>query len=212
MLLPLEFCVFSAKHYQVQRPNILFAASAFRTSVPTVSCVGKKAIFFIIITLFILQPGNLFSDINSSVVRLLSSLSRQYQESEQEIFFKKPLAVIPFEDSSPASREHEIGAVVGELVRKEIALSTYFILTERKNLDKLLKEIELSLSDIASGESSVKVGEIMGVEILLAGSITEAGDNFILNGRLIDVESGLVMGAESVPVPRSELIARPFMC
>ena len=47
----------------------------------------------------------------------------------------------------------------------------------------------------------------MGAEILLAGSITEAGDNFILNGRLIDVESGVVIGAESVPVPKSELIA-----
>ena len=87
----------------------------------------KKSIFFIIITLFVFQPGNLFADINSSVVRLLSSLSRQYREAEQDIFFKKPLAVIPFEDSSPASREHEIGAVVGELVRKEISLSTYFI-------------------------------------------------------------------------------------
>lgn len=170
------------------------------------SCVGKRFIFFIIITLFILQPENLFSDINSSVVRLLSSLSRQYRESEQEIVFKKPLAVIPFIDSSPASREHEIGAVVGELIGREISRSTYFILTERKNLDKIMKEIELSLSDIASGESSVKVGEIMGAEILLAGSITEAGDNFILNGRLIDVESGVVIGAESVPVPRNELI------
>ncbi len=207
MLLPLESCVFSTKHYQVQRPNILFGASIFRALVPAVSCVGKKYIIFVIMTLFILQTGNLFSDINSSVVKLLSSLTRQYLEAEQEIFFKKPLAVIPFVDSSPASREHEIGAVVGELISKEIFRSTYFILTERKNLDKILKEIELSLSDIASGESSVKVGEVMGAEILLAGSITEAGDNFILNGRLIDVESGVVIGAESVPVPRSELIA-----
>jgi len=48
----------------------------------------KKAIFFIILTVFILQPGNLFSDINSSVVRLLSSLSRQYREAGQGWIFR----------------------------------------------------------------------------------------------------------------------------
>jgi NAD(P)H-flavin reductase len=42
MLLPLEFCAFSAINYQVQRPNILFGASAFRTSVVPLSGAGEN--------------------------------------------------------------------------------------------------------------------------------------------------------------------------
>jgi TolB-like protein len=114
--------------------------------------------------------------------------------------------VLPFVDSSPLAKQHEIGAVVEELVRREIALSTYFTLTERKNLDRILKEVEFSLSDLASGESSLKVGEITGAALFLAGSVTEAGENFVISGRLIKVENAVVLGAESVTVPKQELI------
>ena len=111
----------------------------------------KKLIFFIYLT-GMLAPFQVFSvDLNRSVMKLLTSLSRQYMEQEEEVFFKQSLAVLPFVDSSPLAKQHEIGAVVEELVRREIALSTYFTLTERKNLDKILKEVEFSLSDLASG-------------------------------------------------------------
>ncbi len=43
---------------------------------------------------------------------------------------------------------------------------------------KSLKEIELSLSDIASGESSLEVGKKTGALILLAWSITESSEGF----------------------------------
>ena len=42
MLLPLEFCAFSAINYQVQCPNILFGASAFRTSIMPLSGAGQN--------------------------------------------------------------------------------------------------------------------------------------------------------------------------
>ena len=42
MLLPLESCAFSSKNYQVQRPNILFGAFAFRTSIVAESCAGDN--------------------------------------------------------------------------------------------------------------------------------------------------------------------------
>jgi len=55
MLFPLEFYTFSAKNYQVSnqgescgRPNILFGASAFRTSVVPLSCAGEGAIHLIL--------------------------------------------------------------------------------------------------------------------------------------------------------------------
>ena len=54
MLLPLKFCLFSAKNNQVQRPNILCWTFALRTSVADVICAGKKSLLFALAVLLTL--------------------------------------------------------------------------------------------------------------------------------------------------------------
>ncbi len=58
MLLPLKFCVFSAKNNQVQRPNILCWTFALKTSVADVICAGK--VKFIWLAFLILLPAVIF--------------------------------------------------------------------------------------------------------------------------------------------------------
>jgi TolB-like protein len=156
--------------------------------------------------LFVLCGSPLFADIQRSVLDLLTRLSRYYAEYRQEVYFKVPLAVVPFVDSGPLAEQHRIGAVVDEQIRSAIMDSTYFILTERENLDQILEEIEFSLSDLADTTQTVKVGQLTSARILLAGSVTESGSSFLLNGRLIDVETGVVIGAHSVSVSKEELV------
>jgi TolB-like protein len=162
--------------------------------------------WIVVMLLFVLCGSPLFADIQQSVLDLLTKLSRDYVEYREEVYFKVPLAVVPFVNSGPLAEQHEIGAVVDELIRSEIANSTYFILTERENLDQILEEIEFSLSDLADTSRTVEVGQLTSARILLAGSVTESGSSFLLNGRLVDVETGVVIGAQSVSIPKEELI------
>ena len=163
--------------------------------------------WIVVLLLFVLCGTPLFADINQSVLDLLTGLSRDYVQYREEVYFKVPLAVVPFVNSGPLAKQHEIGAVVDGLIRGEIINSTYFILTERENLEQILEEIEFSLSDLADTSQTVEVGQLTSARILLAGSVTESGSNFLLNGRLVDVETGVVIGAQSVSVPKEELIA-----
>jgi len=89
--------------------------------------------------------------------------------------------------------------VVDELIRGEITNSTYFILTERENLEQILEEIEFSLSDLADTSQTVEVGQLTSARILLAGSVTESGSSFLLNGRLVDVETGVDIPFSGIP-------------
>jgi len=144
---------------------------------------------WIVLLLMVAAIGTpLFADIQQSVLDLLTKLSRDYVQYREEIYFKVPLAVVPFVNSGPLAKQHEIGAVVDELIRSEIINSTYFILIERENLEQILEEIEFSLSDMADTSQTVEVGQLTSARILLAGSITESGSSFLLNGRLVDVE------------------------
>ena len=58
----------------------------------------------------------------------------------------------------------------------------------RELLEEALEEIELSLSDIAEG-NSVEVGRIEEVELLLTGSVIEEGEDFLITLQLVDVET-----------------------
>lgn len=164
--------------------------------------------WIVLLLLFVVCGSPLFGDIQQSVLDLLTRLSRDYVEYREEVYFKVPLAVVPFVNTGPLAKEHEIGALVDELIRGEITNSTYFILTERENLEQILEEIEFSLSDLADTGRTVEVGQLTSARILLAGSVTESGSSFLLNGRLVDVETGVVIGAQSVSVPKEELITR----
>jgi TolB-like protein len=162
--------------------------------------------WIMILLLLAVCRSPLFADIHQSVLDLLNKLSKDYVEYREEVYFKVPLAVVPFVNSGPLAKQHEIGAVVDELIRGEITNSTYFILTERENLEQILEEIEFSLSDLADTGQTVEVRQLTSARILLAGSVTESGPSFLLNGRLVDVETGVVIGARSVSVPKEELI------
>jgi TolB-like protein len=148
----------------------------------------------------------IFADMRESVIQLLTSLSRQFVEEEEQVYFRQSLAIVPFEEAGPLVRKHEIGAVVEGLLRKELVLSTYFILTERENLERIIEELKFSLTGLAADETAPEAGKLIGTSLLLAGSIAEAGDNFLINGRLIDVETGVVIGSEVVTIPKEELI------
>ena len=162
--------------------------------------------WIVLLLLFVLCGSPLFADIQRSVLDLLTGLSKDYLEYRKEVFFKVPLAVVPFVDSGPLAKQHEIGALVDELIRSEISNSTYFILTERENLEQIVEEIEFSLSDLADTTQAVEIGQLTSARILLAGSVSESGSAFLLNGRFVDVETGVVIGARSVSVPKDELI------
>jgi TolB-like protein len=167
----------------------------------------KKLKLLVVVIVLLCQAVLLPADIQRQVFQLLSSLSRQYREARAETAFKETVALLPFAEESAAIRKYELAAVVESLVVKEMSRSTYFVLAERRELERVLKEIELSLSDLAAGPPpAAGLGELASASLLLAGSIAEAGRELIISARLIETAGGTVLAAESVSVPREELI------
>jgi TolB-like protein len=147
------------------------------------------------------------ADIQRQVFQLLSSLSEQYREARGEPVFKETVALLPLAEQSAAIRKHELAAVVESLVVREMSRSAYFVLVERREMERLLREVELSLSDLTAGPPPAGLGELVPASLLLAGSIAEAGRELIISARLIETAGGTVLAAGSVSAPRDELIA-----
>jgi curli biogenesis system outer membrane secretion channel CsgG len=69
---------------------------------------------------------------------------------------------------------------------------------ERRELVKILEEQKLGASELASKDGRLRLGKIAGAQTLVFGSFTAIGDVLQMSGRIVDVESGVVLKSASV--------------
>lgn len=165
-----------------------------------------KKIFLLLIALLIAVPelhaaGN---KIKGQVADASEKIAQAYRKN-RVINFKKPVAILDFENISPAAKDNRLGETVAELFAAEFSQSTMFRVVERKNLGKVLDEQVLQLTGATDGGNAVQVGKLLDAQALLYGSVSETGDNFIITVKLTDVETGEVI-AQTMTVPKEDLI------
>jgi curli biogenesis system outer membrane secretion channel CsgG len=87
---------------------------------------------------------------------------------------KKRIAVINFEDK--AGYGHDIGSGIADMLVTSLVESDKFMVIERAELEEVMKEQALGMTGAVTQESAAKVGQLLGVETIVTGSISEFGD------------------------------------
>ncbi len=87
---------------------------------------------------------------------------------------KKRVAVSRFEDRSGSGYSH-VGDGVADMLATALVKSGKFTVVERQDLDRVLQEQKLGQSGIVTEQSAAKVGRVLGVELLVIGSVSEFG-------------------------------------
>ena len=68
-----------------------------------------------------------------------------------------------------------------------------FRIVERKDLQTILEELELQLSDLLEEQEAAQVGELMGAELLITGNLYSTANGYELFLKLLRVETGEVL-------------------
>ena len=68
------------------------------------------------------------------------------------------------------------------------------ILVSRTALDRILKEQEFQVSELADSGTQLLLGKQLGAQIIVTGTITPVPDGYEVNAQLIRVETGAVLG------------------
>lgn len=87
---------------------------------------------------------------------------------------KKRVAVSRFEDRSGTGYNH-LGEGVADMLVTALVKSGKFSVLERQELEKVLEEQKLGESGLVTPETAPKLGKILGVELLVVGSVSEFG-------------------------------------
>lgn len=116
-------------------------------------------------------------------------------------------AVVPFENAGAEASEKSLGLVVSDLVTTDLARDHRLGLVERSQLSKLMDEQALQQSGAIDDAQAVALGKLSGARGLIVGRVADAGEEFIVSARAIDGETGAVLVAEDVKLPKAELVA-----
>ncbi len=162
---------------------------------------------FSICFLLVLTPSAAYADSQSQeqINILTLKLIETYQAKSVHMGMKK-VAILPLDDLTPRLQQGQIGRAVSEMLIQSFSKSSLFQVIERDKLGSIFKELALSASGGIAPEDAKRIGRISGADFLLLGSVLDAEQQLLTQARLVDVETGKIIAAESIYVDKSALI------
>ncbi|RPJ07287.1 MAG: hypothetical protein EHM28_07630, partial [Spirochaetaceae bacterium] len=79
-------------------------------------------------------------------------------------------------------------------------------IVERQKFDYILREQELSISDLLDTSTAIRIGKISAAQYIITGTIMEMSSSILIFGRIIDVETGIVKAVAQVIIPREKIV------
>ncbi len=81
------------------------------------------------------------------------------------------------------------------------AFGNHFTVVDRRMIETVLAEQQLSLSDLMETTEAIKVGRVLSADYILTGTVIPMSSSVVIFGRIIDTESTVVESAAQVIVP-----------
>ena len=102
---------------------------------------------------------------------------------------QETIAVIEFEGKGIS--QIEASALSDEL---EIILTKIqgYTVVERGKMEEVLQEQSFQQTGCVSEECAVEIGKMLGIKMIVVGSISKVGSTFSINAKIVDVETGKI--------------------
>ena len=100
------------------------------------------------------------------------------------------IAVLDFDGDGVSQSETR---TLTNRLRDEIFNTGIYIVLERGKMDEVLKEQGFQQTGCVTSECAVEVGNMLGVQQMVAGSIGKVGTVYTVSARIFDVQTGEVL-------------------
>jgi len=113
-------------------------------------------------------------------------------------FQRTKIAVLDFKIQGKGYETADMGQIVAEWLITAFVKEGRFDVIERRLLEKILGEQQLGATGMLDQDSVSKLGKLLGVKVVISGSVMRFQNVIEVNARIIDVESASIIAAESV--------------
>ena len=105
------------------------------------------------------------------------------------------IAILDFEGLDISIQEVQ---TLTERMRTEIGNTNAVRLIERKAIESIMAEQGLTQSGCVTDECAAQVGQLLGVQFMINGSIGKIGDSFTIDVKMFSVETGVTERSKNV--------------
>ncbi len=120
-------------------------------------------------------------------------------------FGRKNVAVVDFTDLQ--GNVTELGRYLAEQMSVALALTDKGIeVIDRNHLKAILQENKLGTSGLIDPSTALKLGQLAGVQVLVAGTLTPLGDSVQLALKALDATTARIIAASTIDVAKTKAI------
>jgi formylglycine-generating enzyme required for sulfatase activity len=145
-------------------------------------------------------PAVAQQDLQSGIQDLVKQMITSMEQQQ-----KRKLAVLDF--TKLDGTVDNSGRYLAERLITQMFLTRKFEVIERRQLDKILAELKLNLSDVIDPRNAQQLGKVYGVDAIASGSVTELEASVEVNARLIETETGRVFAVAATRFPKDRDVA-----
>ena len=88
-------------------------------------------------------------------------------------------------------------SIVADWLRGALVSSGAYTVVERSAMQKVLSEQAFQQTGCTSAECAVKLGKLLNVQRMIVGSFGKFLDSYVLNVRVVDIETGRVVSSDT---------------
>lgn len=114
---------------------------------------------------------------------------------EASVSAEPTVAVLPWQQSAGGEDWSGLGPGLAGVVTSELSSVEGITLVERARLDALLAEVALGGSGFLDASTAQRMGRGVGAELVVVGSYSVLPDGFLMDGRVVRVETGEIVVA-----------------
>jgi TolB-like protein len=101
-----------------------------------------------------------------------------------------------------------MGRYVAERLTTLLSQHAQCRLIERRRLDLVLQELKFSMSELVDPTKARKLGQMLGVQGLVIGTISDVGSTLDLDARIIDIQTSVSLPGASASIIQDDMLKR----
>jgi TolB-like protein len=117
------------------------------------------------------------------------------------------VAILPLTKGAGSEEYAGLGKALAGMITTDFSAVEELQLVERERLDELLKEINLGKSGFVEGTTAQKLGKGLGAGYLVTGSYSVVAASFLMDARVVAVESGKIVKAANAKGTIEDFVA-----
>jgi TolB-like protein len=158
------------------------------------NAIIKNSLFIIGMQTSIDNEEGIITDIRGKQLTLILNDAKFQNNQIVKIYIpKKIIAVVDF--SLIGIDNKTLDKFAMEDMTTKLVQSGQYLVVERTKLNAILEEHKLADSGLLDEKSSSQLGKLVSADIILTGTFSKRGSNWIVNLRLVDVKTGIIIAA-----------------